>query len=215
MFNSNDFLQSISLDYNFIQLSPRSQDRMSNTLRYLGAQIESIFSGNNYSVTYPGRNQVHGQYYVKQVPIIVSKNEIPVFVMTCHFVGSGLKKNIINNFEHMLGVSANIQLNDVKFCNILIFQNRCPTKSRGQVTGYDFLDETDLSKYLNLSDDVNSAHKPFTYGVFVIETPVAGQSFLEAPLAGFSAVVRNQINRDLAVASSFMKIAQLRQDLGD
>lgn len=212
MFNAEEFLQRLSQDYDFINHAPRNSNRTVNVLNYLGGIVQQIFRGDNYSVSLPPRRPIVGRYFSKNFPIIVKKNNQEVFVMTCHFVGSSLKSNVINNFEHMLGVSANV-LDNVKYCNIQIFQNRVPVKSNGQITKWDFLSDGDLRKYVNLLDSPETPHKPYAFGVYVIETPVAGQVFTEASLNGIA--IRDRIINDLSMQAVIAKITRLRQDLGD
>lgn len=215
MFDVNDFLQRLSEDYNFIENTPRNQNRTANVLQYLGGIVREIFVGGSYTVSAPVRRPTTGRYFDKQFPIIVKKDNNVVFVMTCHVVASSLKKNAINNFEHMMGVSANVPSN-VKYCNIQIFQNRVPVRNtQGAIRKWDFLSDGDLIKYVNLYDAPEAAHKPYAFGVFVIETPVAGQHFSLANLNGIPENITSRIFGDLSIQNTLSKISALRQQLGD
>jgi hypothetical protein len=197
MYNEIKFLEAISNSFKNYQVSgPRSTEKLKPIHLFWADTLKAIF-GEQYQLHYLGgtskEKTVKGKYYPKDIDITMTHNEHPIFCLGLKFVTSNYKQNANNYFENMMGETANIQANQgIPYAHVLILRYETPYYQRDNVVKkIEIINEKDLSKYLELAEDGQQAHRPYAIGILLvaidelnaIATAVAPASFLKADFA--------------------------------
>lgn len=172
-------LDAIGLSYsNYIEFGARSNKKLIPLHHEITSIMMDIF-GSEYqffSYDHHGELKVVGKYYDKDIDITVVKGSQIVCCVGVKFITSNYKQNANNYFENMMGETANIQANNIPYYHIIVLRHETPYyKKTSQATGLktaskiEEITQKDLQKYLNLTMDVQHAHKPKGIGLFLVD----------------------------------------------
>jgi len=142
----------------------RSTEKLKPLHEFAGSLLE-VTTKSKYKVSHmstpDGELKVEGAYYPKDVDVVLSYKEKPIFCLGIKFVTSNYKQNANNYFEGMMGETANIQSSDIPYAQLIILRQRTPYFKRGSVySKTEVINEHDISKYLRLMKEKHSPHRP-------------------------------------------------------
>ena len=115
---------------------------------------------------------IKGHYVNKSVDIVVSKDNEPIAGVAVKFVMSNYKQNSNNYFENMLGETANMRCNNIRYFQIFVIADKIPyfDKDGNIKEKWEEIDKHNLNKYIVLSNDNidKYLHTPDKLLVFVV-----------------------------------------------
>ncbi len=173
-YNQKEFLEAMSESYKkYIEHGARSTEKIKPLHLFVANTLKEIW-GDNYQIDYIGTDskekKVKGKYYDKDIDITVSKNDKIIMCFGVKFVTSNYKQNSNNYFENMMGETANIQRIDIPYFHLIILRYETPYYEKdGTKKKIEIINEHDLKKYINLSYDIQQAHKPYSIGIELID----------------------------------------------
>jgi hypothetical protein len=180
MYLEKDFLEAISDSFKkYLEYGARSTKKLMPLHAFWAKYLKNVF-GNDYEIHYLGEGSkeftIEGKYYSKDVDVTVTHQQKPVFGLGIKFVTSNLKQNINNYFESMMGETANIQRINVPYAQLIVFRHKTPYYKKDsnkikhkKATKIEIINENDLRKYVNLTFDIQQAHRPLGIGIMIVD----------------------------------------------
>ena len=216
MFDSANLIQSIQQSYDFIiennnSTSPR---RLNPFQSFVGNIIRENVR-EDVVVGFPNLQQIEGAYYVKRVPIVISLDGDVKLCIGSKSILNGYGANVINQFQNLLGETANIQANNIKYANILFIPTRVPRNTgNGNLVEYEQITEADLQKFVKLFSLQEFAHTPFATACVIIDINYERETVQLADLSGiFSAEFVQFYQDNLSMDQFLAKIVEYCNNL--
>lgn len=159
MYNA-DFLNVIKASFlKYLQTGSRSNEKLRILHGAISQDLSQRLNDDCYRIASLGfgvgrEREISGRYMNKRVDIVVADSEMPIAGIAVKFIMSNYKQNSNNYFENMLGETANIRCGNCPYFQIVIIPERIPYyDSNKQITHWETVDEHNLQKYINLSND--------------------------------------------------------------
>lgn len=215
------FLAAISKSFSAYNTSGARSNKKLLPIHRWFAEAIGRHLGRGYSVKSLGKggeSTVAGKYYPKTVDVAIFKGEKVMVIISFKFVTSNYKQNSNNYFENLLGETANIRRVNVGFAHFLVLRGHTPyyDKNKGGLRGeekkLEILNETDLSKYVNLFNDHDFPHKPEVLGIAILDFDGRGRGyFADLDQLGFSEKMKEVLANRLSIEQFMEKVVALCQ----
>lgn len=208
------FLKAISetfLAYN--NYGARSNKKLFSIHKWF-AEIIAKQLGNGYSVRSLGMGgefKINGKYYPKTLDISIFKKNKIIATISFKFVTSNYKQNSNNYFENLLGETANVRRVNVGFAHFLVLRAHTPyyDKNKGNLRGkekkIEIINDSDLSKYIKLFNDLDFPHKPEVLGMAIIDFDKKGKAYFEDLKEAWVSSGNNKSFRKTIINSKFYR----------
>ncbi len=178
------FLECIKKSFQAFLISGAGSNKKLKILHPCIANIIKTKLGNDYTIKSLNENTgkdagkeetIAGRYYDKIVDITIMKDNKHLAGIAVKFVMNNYKQNSNNYFENMLGETANIRTNKIKYFQVFIVPNKMPYFNNDKrITKWEKITKNNLNKYINLADDNTDIfyHTPNKTLIFIVEFPV-------------------------------------------
>ncbi|KQS27985.1 hypothetical protein [Dyadobacter sp. Leaf189] len=216
MYIENNYIGSIQRAYTLMDDgNSHDSDRLNPIHQYIGEQLSGIFNEDNFTVIATEYSDVEGAYYTKSVPIVVLDGNDTKLCVGFKFVTSNFLQNAINYFQGLLGESANIQTNNIKYAFVFIIPRRIRyRRNGGQIITYQNFKTSHLQKYANLYQLADFAHRPISIGCIVIDIDYETGIISPADLTNtFTEAFIPIFNQHLSMRAFFDKLTQFKDSL--
>ena len=162
----------------FLDSSSRSNKKLKILHGAIAADIGKKL-GKTYSINSLGFNDkkakiINGRYLDKKVDIVISKNNKILCGIGLKFVMQNYSQNSNNYFENMLGETANIRSNQIKYFQIFIIPETIPYyKNDNTIKKWEKISIHNIYKYIMLANDKSDLffHTPDKTLLCVIKLP--------------------------------------------
>lgn len=142
----------------------------------LGRRLGDGYAVHSLGVGDEKEYDIQGRYIDKKVDITVVWGDKIVAGIGVKFVMQNYQQNSNNDFENMLGETANIRSNRVPYFQIFIIPDTLPYYDKSRtIQKWEHFDEHNVGKYLTLADDNKDFyfHTPNKTLLYVVELPDA------------------------------------------
>lgn len=170
-----EFLETLGASFRaYLQTNARSNEKLKILHKKIAQDLQNKF-GKDYEIHALGINKekiLQGRYYDKAVDIAIFHQGVAVGGVAVKFVMSNYAQNANNYFEGMLGETANLRANGVKYFQIIIIPKHLPYFDReGNIVKPESFSTHNLEKYIALSHDTHFLHAPNKTLLALIKLP--------------------------------------------
>ena len=156
--------------------------------------------------------RVVGNYYDKNVDVLVSRDGQELGVISIKFVISNYWQNSVNYFEQQVGETANLRRKNIVYGNLFCVTNPIPYNRRsGGVSRLERLRDHDVQRYAKLRADHEHAHAPDEMAIGIVdidmdENAIIGMTDISAMQLSESSATA--LRNELSVSNFFPRMAR-------